>query len=281
MIFEAAVGKARDTVVLKLTGPDPAERPLWYGYGLDPYCNLTDGLEWPCPSSARSRSTRVLGSEPPRAPVAADSRCQACVDRAATPEPARARQPGDPIKVLIITGDNPAHDWKATTPALKEILEPDGQIKVDVTTTPAKDLTDENLAKYDVLLLNYKDTPNGPPETKWSDANKEAFLKAVSDGKGLVVYHFASAAFTKPNWDEFEKAIAGGWRTQGYHGPKHDFTVKKTAVKHPISDGLPAEFDHTIDELYQNSMLTPGQRRSGDGLFRPRASPRAPARMSR
>ena len=41
-----------------------------------------------------------------------------------------------------------------------------GRIKVDVTTTPAKDLTDENLAKYDVLLLNYKDTPRTAPRTR-------------------------------------------------------------------------------------------------------------------
>ena len=161
--------------------------------------------------------------------------------------------------MLIITGDNvSAHNWKETPKALEDILEKDGRIKVDVTTTPSKDLTDENLAKYDVLLLNYKDTPAGPPESRWSDSNKEAFLKAVRDGKGLVVYHFASSAFTKPNWDEFEKAIAGGWRSQGFHGPAHVFTVKKTDVKHPISDGLPAQFEHTIDELYQNSMMVPG-----------------------
>ena len=161
--------------------------------------------------------------------------------------------------MLIITGDNVgAHDWKETSQALKEFLEEGGRIKVDITATPSKDLTDENLAKYDVLVLNYKDTPGGSPESRWSDANKEAFLKAVRGGKGLVVYHFASSAFTKPNWDEFEKAVAGGWRTQGFHGPAHAFTVKKTDVKHPISEGLPAQFDHTIDELYQNSMLTPG-----------------------
>ena len=49
---------------------------------------------------------------------------------------------------------------------------------------------------------------------------------------------------------------AGG--SQGFHGPKHVFTVKKTDVKHPISEGLPAEFEHTIDELYQNSVMVPG-----------------------
>lgn len=163
-----------------------------------------------------------------------------------------------PVSLLIITGDH-GHAWKETTRVLEDALSEGGRIKVDVTTTPAKDLTDENLARYDVLLLNYKDTPKGAPETKWSDANKKAFLKAIHEGgKGLVVYHFASAAFTKPNWEEFEKAIAGGWRTQGFHGPAHEFKVKKTDYKHPISEGLPAEFDHATDELYSNSLLTPG-----------------------
>ena len=179
----------------------------------------------------------------------------------ASPEPAvAAPQPaGPPVKVLIITGDNvSAHDWKETSRLLEDILEKDPRIKVDVTATPSKDLTDENLAKYDVLLLNYKETAAGPPESRWSDSNKAAFLKAVEEGKGLACYHFASSAFTKPNWVEFEKAVAGGWRTQGFHGPAHVFKVKKTDVKHPISDGLPAEFEHTIDELYQNSMMLPG-----------------------
>jgi len=164
-----------------------------------------------------------------------------------------------PIKVLIITGDNiAAHDWKGTTQVLQDILSaPSGRFDVTVTTTPARDLTDENLSKYDVLVLNYKDTPEGSADTRWSDENKKAFLKAVHDGgKGLYAHHFTSAAFTNPNWKEFEQAVAGGWRSQGYHGPKHEFPVKKTDVKHPISDGAPAKFDHTSDELYSACMRT-------------------------
>ena len=42
LIFEACVGKARDTVILKLNGPPAAGSSLWYGWGLDPYCNLVD-----------------------------------------------------------------------------------------------------------------------------------------------------------------------------------------------------------------------------------------------
>src|SRR6516165_12217347 len=72
-----------------------------------------------------------------------------------------------PIKVLIITGDH-GHAWKETTPFLKEVLTKAG-MTVDVAETPAKDLTADKLAKYDVLLLNYKDTKNGGPDTRWSD----------------------------------------------------------------------------------------------------------------
>jgi type 1 glutamine amidotransferase len=162
-----------------------------------------------------------------------------------------------PIKVLIITGDH-GHDWQKTTPFLQEILTRAG-MKVDVTQTPAKDLTSGNLAKYDALLLNYKDTKKGGPETRWSDENKKAFAEAVAGGKGLLVYHHASSAFTSgsPFDREFEQVIAGGWRKQGNHGKRHVFNVAIRNGDHPITKGLPAEFRHSNDELYQNSVLPP------------------------
>ena len=175
---------------------------------------------------------------------------------AAIPGLSRADDP----KALIITGDAvKAHNWQETTKALEEVISSGGKIKVDVTSTPSKDLTDENLEKYDVLVFNYFNTNEGSPESKWTDANKAAFLKAIKEkGKGLVMIHHASGAFSRPNWTEFEKAIAGGWRTQGFHGPAHAFTVKKTDFNHPISEGAPDSFDHVTDELYSNSLLTPG-----------------------
>ncbi len=168
-------------------------------------------------------------------------------------------QDAKPVNVLIITGDHVAHDWKKTTPVLQEFLTKAGH-KVTVTETPAKDLTSENLGKFDVLLLNYRDGKGGP-ETKWSDDNKKAFAEAVKGGKGLVVYHFASSAFTdeKDPWSkEFETIIAGGWRKQGFHGAKHVYDVSMKAKDHPITKGMPEKFTHNIDELYQNSLITPG-----------------------
>ena len=43
------MGKAPDTVVLKLNGAVPEKSFLWYGYGLDPYCNLTDEADMAVP----------------------------------------------------------------------------------------------------------------------------------------------------------------------------------------------------------------------------------------
>lgn len=162
------------------------------------------------------------------------------------------------VKVLIITGDH-GHKWQETTPFLKEMLTKAGH-KVDVTEAPSKDLTANNLAKYDVLLLNYRNTPNGAkanPASVWSDENKTAFKEAVEGGKGLVVYHHASSAFTGPTpfEKEFEKIIAGGWRKQGNHGKMHEFTVT-VRKDHPITRGL-KEFKHGRDELYQNSVMLP------------------------
>jgi type 1 glutamine amidotransferase len=164
-----------------------------------------------------------------------------------------------PVKVLIVTGDH-GHDWRKTTPFLKDLLTRAGH-KVDVTETPSKDLTAENLARYDVLLLNYRNTPKGAkenPASVWTEGNKEAFTEAIKGGKGLVVYHHASAAFVgdSPFEKEFETIIAGGWRKQGNHGKMHEFTVT-TRKKHPITQGIDA-FQHGRDELYQNSVVTRG-----------------------
>jgi type 1 glutamine amidotransferase len=164
------------------------------------------------------------------------------------------------VKVLIITGDEvSAHKWKETAPLIKEVLTKAGH-KVDITETPSKDLTPENLAKYDVLLLNYRNTPTGAkenPDSVWSEANKKAFLDAIQGGKGLYVHHFSSSAFSgKSEFDkEYEKVIAGGWRTQGNHGKKHEFTVTMRK-EHPITAGI-EEFKHGPDELYQNSVMFP------------------------
>ena len=175
------------------------------------------------------------------------------------PATVRAQEAKAAPRVLIITGNHGYHDWKKTTPFLKDLLTKAG-LSVDVTETPAADLTAENLAKYDALLLNYRDQPEGPEPTRWTDANKKAFADAVRGGKGLVVYHFASSAFTQgDDWSkEYEKLTAGGWRKQGNHGKRHEYDVTVKESDHPIAKGLAGTYHHSNDELYQNSLVPEG-----------------------
>ena len=49
LIFDAAVGGSHDTVSLRLVGPIPEKAFLWYGYGFDPVCNLTDAIDMAVP----------------------------------------------------------------------------------------------------------------------------------------------------------------------------------------------------------------------------------------
>ena len=61
------------------------------------------------------------------------------------------------LKALIVDGQN-NHDWKATTPLLKQHLADSGLFAVDVATSPpaGKDLSgfQPDFAAYDVVVSN-------------------------------------------------------------------------------------------------------------------------------
>src|SRR5262245_55850010 len=65
---------------------------------------------------------------------------------------------GAPLPVLIIDGQN-NHDYKATTPHLKKILEETGLFTVEVATTPPAggDMSSfkPDFKKYRVIISNY------------------------------------------------------------------------------------------------------------------------------
>ncbi len=173
------------------------------------------------------------------------------------------------IPVLIIDGQN-NHDWKATTPVLKKILEEPGRFKVDVATAPGKgqnmNVFKPDFARYKVIVSNYNGE-SWPPETQ------EAFVKFVRGGGGFVSVHAANNSF--PEWKEYNEMIGlGGWgdRTEksgpyvrfregkmildnspgrgGSHGKQHAFLIEAREPKHPILRGLPDKWMHTQDELY-------------------------------
>ena len=172
------------------------------------------------------------------------------------------------LKVLIVDGQN-NHNWRATTPVLRAILEDAEIFAVDVATTP-KNMAGfrPEFSKYDAILSNY----NG---ADWPEGTRRALVDYVRSGGGLVVVHAADNAF--PRWKEFNEMIGvGGWGGRneksgpmvywkdgeyvfdktpgggGSHGAQHAFQIMVRDRSHPITRGLPEKWMHAKDELYSN-----------------------------
>jgi uncharacterized protein len=174
-------------------------------------------------------------------------------------------------KALLIDGQN-NHDWKTVSPYLKRYLEETGMFTVDVATTPGKggDMATfrPKFKDYAVVVLNY----NGED---WVKETEQDFVAYVKGGGGVVIVHAANNAF--PTWPEFNEMIGlGGWggRTEkagpylrlregqwvpdmkpgagGHHGKQHAYKMILRDGSHPITQGLPKEWMHAQDELYDN-----------------------------
>lgn len=171
----------------------------------------------------------------------------ALVVAAAACAPAAAQEKASKIQALIITGQN-GHDWRATTPVLRRMLEDTGKFEVRVTEE-FRGAGADTLAPYDVVIVNYYDRRN--PQLRWGEQADQALVDYVKSGKGLVVYHFSVAAFD--GWTEYEKMSAGNWRPgMGHHSARHDFKVDIKDTEHPITKGLKKSFPQPNDELYAN-----------------------------
>lgn len=175
-----------------------------------------------------------------------------CVLILAASLPLIAQVSGPKIQTLIVTGRS-SHDWRATTPLLRKLLEDTGRFEVRVTEE-FRGAGPETLAPYDVVILNYHD--NRDPALRWGERTETALSNYVRGGKGLVVYHISLAAFD--GWTEFEKMCGGNFRpNNGHHSPPHDFTVDIKDKEHPITRGMKASFVEFHDDLYANLKWQP------------------------
>jgi uncharacterized protein len=181
---------------------------------------------------------------------------------------------GDKVRVLIIDGQN-NHNWRATTPVVKQALEKSGRFAVDVSSNLKEGDKPGNiketvpfpadLTKYDAVISNY----NG---AAWPAEFQKALDERVKDGKlGLVVFHAADNAFS--GWPEFNRMIGMGWRGNGFgdriyfdadgkevREPKgkgtgagetriQPFKVAVRDADHPVTKGMPREWLHAPDQL--------------------------------
>ena len=143
------------------------------------------------------------------------------------------------IKTLLLSGAN-NHDWKRSSPFLREVLDGSGKFAVTMAENPSAALEDAAaLRGYPLIFSDY----NGPA---WSEKAKANFVAAVEGGTGLVILHAADNAF--PGWVEYETMVALLWRQGTGHGQYHEFEVKITDKDHPITRGL--ENFRLWDELY-------------------------------
>jgi hypothetical protein len=124
--------------------------------------------------------------------------------------------------------------------------------------------------QYDVVISNF-----GWKASDWPQAIRDRFENYMKNGGGLVVIHAADNSWG--DWEAFNQMIGlGGWggRSQatgpyvyydttgvlmrdttaggcGSHGAQHNYVVETRAPQHPIMQGLPAQWLHAKDELYE------------------------------
>ncbi|GAL67399.1 ThuA domain-containing protein [Jejuia pallidilutea] len=127
-----------------------------------------------------------------------------------------------------------------------------------------------NFSDYDVVVSNL-----GWKSSEWPEQTKTNFINYIKNGGGFVTVHAANNAWG--NWEAYNEIIGlGGWggRTKengpyvyynndnkivkdtsdgicASHGAQHNFIVKTRTPEHPIMKGLPIEWLHGKDELYE------------------------------
>lgn len=176
---------------------------------------------------------------------------------------------GTQLKALIVTGQsNKYHDWKISSPLLKQFLEETGLFKVDTAVNlPDSNMPFEsNFAAYNIVVIDYEGRD-------WPEKTQQAFVDYVKSGGGVVIYHAADNAF--PQWKEYNRIIGlGGWGNRdekwgpmvrwrdgkmildntpgkaGTHPPAHNFQIINRNPQHPVTKGLPEKWMHAKDEIY-------------------------------
>lgn len=169
------------------------------------------------------------------------------------------------LRVLILSGRN-NHEWRTSTPFLRKILTDTGRFDVRVDEEPSG-ITADSLSPYHLVVLDYQ----GP---RWGGQAEEALAGFVRQGKGLVVFHGASYAFSglevlgdqhastgihEEPWPEYIKLTGGIWSEKDphtAHGRIHNFRVTFVDKEHPVTGGLGNEFTVT-DELYHDLRMLP------------------------
>lgn len=126
-----------------------------------------------------------------------------------------------------------------------------------------------DFSTYDLVVCNF-----GWNAAPWPEATQRNFEAFIKNGGGLVIIHAADNSF--PEWPAYNQMIGlGGWgnRTEkdgpyvyydqtgqlvrdmqpgnaGSHGAQAEFVIQIRNSKHPITKGMPLNWLHSKDEMY-------------------------------
>lgn len=156
--------------------------------------------------------------------------CRTAANREADNKPRK-------IEVLFLGHDSEHHNSAAYVPMLASALAPEG-IHFSYTEDP-DDLNEENLAKYDALMLYAN-------HDKITPSQEKALLDFVAGGKGFLPIHSASYCFR--NSQKFVDLVGAQFMEHDYG----TFTAEITNGEHPVTTGL--EPFETWDETYVHQM---------------------------
>lgn len=157
--------------------------------------------------------------------------------------------------------------YKLTDKAYESLSEP----KTDPDFKP-------NFADYDVVINNF-----GWKTADWPAETQKALEEYMANGGGMVLLHAANNAFGQ--WDAYNEMIGlGAWGDRtlangpyvyyskdeekltrdstdgpcGSHGAQHEALLTIRTPEHPIVEGMPPQWLHTADEVYER-MRGPAQ----------------------
>lgn len=168
----------------------------------------------------------------------------------------------------------PHHNKVKETDDIQELINiyplEDGVDRIVLDSTRFDPDFNPDFSKYDVVISNL-----GWKSSDWPEATRTNFENYIKNGGGLVTVHAANNAWG--NWEAYNDMIGlGGWggRTKASgpyvyynaenelikdtsdgvcasHGAQHNFIIKTREPDHPIMNGLPMEWFHGKDELYE------------------------------
>jgi len=177
------------------------------------------------------------------------------------------------VKRTVYTWQGPHYNKSIGVDPITELLKLypiEGMSPTEAVEEPVRDPDYHPVfADYDVVITNM-----GWKASDWSPELKKSFEEYIKNGGGLVVVHAANNSWG--SWDAYNQMIGlGGWggRSQetgpyvyyddeaelhydsgegacGSHGPEEEFVLTTRANDHPIMKGLPSEWLHAKDELY-------------------------------